>query len=109
MTRMFAEHPVKYLYVVDERQQFCGVVALDDVASDLAAPRIPRRRTASDFLLPEFHVLTPDMTLGQALQLFLKFRGERLPVIDPTSNSSSILGVVYKTSLLDAYGRMSPS
>ncbi|SAL06070.1 voltage-gated ClC-type chloride channel ClcB [Caballeronia calidae] len=107
LTRMFAQHPVKYLYVVDESQHFCGVVALEDVASDLVSPRTPARTTAVDYLLPDFHVLTPDMTLGQALQLFLKFRGERLPVIDPASSTSSILGVVYKTSLLDAYGRIS--
>ncbi|RDU97239.1 ClcB-like voltage-gated chloride channel protein [Trinickia dinghuensis] len=109
LTRMFAEHPVKYLYVVDDSQHFCGVVALEDVASDLAYPRTPPRRAARDYLLPEFHVLTPDMNLGQALKLFLTFRGERLPVIDSASRNASILGVVYKTSLLDAYGRMNPS
>jgi CIC family chloride channel protein len=65
--------------------------------------------TAADYLLPDFHVLTPDMTLGQALQLFLNFRGERLPVIDPKSKSAPILGVVHKTSLLDAYVRMNPA
>jgi CIC family chloride channel protein len=109
LTRMFLEHPVKYLYVVDEQQRFCGVVALEDLASDLALPRSPRRMTAADYLLPDFHVLTPDMTLGQALQLFLNFRGERLPVIDPKSRSAPILGVVHKTSLLDAYVRMNPA
>jgi CIC family chloride channel protein len=109
LTRMFLDHPVKYLYVVDEQQRFCGVVALEDLASDLALPRSPRRMTAADYLLPDFHVLTPDMTLGQALQLFLNFRGERLPVIDPKSKSAPILGVVHKTSLLDAYVRMNPA
>lgn len=107
LTRMFAAHPVRYCYVVDKRQQFRGVVALEDVASDLACPRTPPRSTAADFLLPEFLVLTPDMTLNQALQVFLQFRGERLPVIDPATGTASIVGVVYKTSLLDAYGRMS--
>jgi chloride channel protein, CIC family len=107
LTRMFAEHAVKYLYVVDQNQRFCGVVPLEDVASDLARPRNPPRRCAGDYLLPEFHVLTPDMSLGQALQLFLMFRGERLPVIDPAANNACILGVVYKTALLDAFGRMS--
>ncbi|MEW9582598.1 ClcB-like voltage-gated chloride channel protein [Paraburkholderia sp. DGU8] len=109
LTRMFLDHPVKYLYVVDEQQRFCGVVALEDLASDLASPRSTRRMTAADYLLPDFHVLTPDMTLGQALQLFLNFRGERLPVIDPKSKSAPILGVVHKTSLLDAYVRMNPA
>lgn len=106
LTRMFLDHPVKYLYVVDEQQRFCGVVALVDLASDLASSPGPRRKTATDYLIPDFHVLTPDMTLGQGLQVFLNFRGERLPVIDPKSQSAPILGVVHKTSLLDAYGRM---
>ncbi|MFL9921654.1 ClcB-like voltage-gated chloride channel protein [Paraburkholderia fungorum] len=109
LTRMFLDHPVKYLYVVDEQQRFCGVVALQDLASDLASPRSTARMTAADYLRPDFHVLTPDMTLGQALQLFRNFRGERLPVIDPKSESAPILGVVHKTSLLDAYVRMNPA
>lgn len=108
LTRVFAEHPVKYLYVVDDDQCFCGAVALEDVASDLVSPRNPPRNTAADYLLPEFQVLTPDMTLEQALQQFLKFRGERLPVVDLGCGPSSILGVVYKTSLLDVFGKMAP-
>jgi CIC family chloride channel protein len=59
--------------------------------------------------MPDFHVLTPDMTLGEALKLFLDFRGERLPVVDTASSSAPILGVVHKTSLLDAYVRMNPA
>ncbi|WP_087733957.1 ClcB-like voltage-gated chloride channel protein [Paraburkholderia piptadeniae] len=109
MTRMFLEHPVKYLYVVDEQEGFCGVVALQDLTSELLTPTGAGRRTAADYLRPEFHVLTPDMSLSQALQLFLDFRGERLPVIDPESQSPPILGVVYKTALLDAYVRLSPT
>jgi CIC family chloride channel protein len=107
LTRMFLAHPVKYLYVVDEQQRFCGAVALKDLASDhLASPRGAPRMRAADYLLRDFHVLTPDMTLGQALQLFLRFRGERLPVIDPKARSAPIIGVVHKTSLLEAYVRM---
>lgn len=106
LTRKFLDHRVKYLYVVDEQQRFCGVVALVHLASDLASSPSPRRKTAADYLIPDFDVLTPDMTLGQGLQLFLNFRGERLPVIDPKFQSAPILGVVRKTSLLDAYGRM---
>jgi len=107
MTRMFIAHPVKYLYVVDAKQQFSGVVALDKLTHRLAFESVPcRAATARDFLQPEFDVLTPDMTLAEAVQRFRDFRGERLPVIDATAPSPSIIGVVYKSALLDAYARM---
>ena len=109
MTRVFLEYPVKYLYVVDEAERFRGVVALKDITSDLldehdtAKPRPPR-----DYLQPQFDVLTPDMSLGEALQHFLAFQGERLPVIEKQTQPL-LLGVVYKTSLLDAYFRLNPT
>lgn len=109
LTCMFLEHPVKYLYVVDSQKRFCGVVPLESLAADLASPRSPRDMKAVDYLLPEFHVLTPDMTLGEALRLFLSFPGERLPVVDKQSESPAILGVVHKTALLDTYVRITPT
>jgi CIC family chloride channel protein len=108
MTRVFLEYPVKYLYVVDTDGQFRGVVALKDITSDLLDERDTAVKTAQDYLQPHFDVLTPDMSLGEALQHFLAFQGERLPVIDcPTR--PVLLGVVYKTSLLDAYFRLNPA
>jgi chloride channel protein, CIC family len=109
MTRMFLGHAVKHIYVVDAERRFCGVVALEDLTSELVAPTGTGRKTAIDYLRPDFHVLTPEMSLGQALRLFLDFRGERLPVIDRKSQSRPILGVVYKTSLLNAYVRLNPA
>lgn len=106
MTRMFMKHPVKYLYVVDANQQFSGMVALCDLTHRLAFGSIPSGATARDFLRLDFNVLTPDMTLAEALRLFLEFRGERLPVVDTNAAQNSIIGVVYKSSLLDAYVRM---
>src|SRR5471032_2029828 len=108
MTRVFLEYPVKYLYVVDADGQFRGVVALKDITSDLLDERDTAVKTAEDYLQPHFDVLTPDMSLGEALQHFLAFQGERLPVID-CPNRPVLLGVVYKTSLLDAYFRLNPA
>ena len=54
------------------------------------------------------HEVTPEMSLGEALQLFLDHQGERLPVIAGTDNPQ-LLGVVFKTSLLDAYVRLDRS
>jgi len=108
MTRVFLEYPVKYLYVADEAGAFLGVVALKDITSDLLEKRDTVSKTAADYLQPHFDVLTPDMSLGVALQHFLAFQGERLPVIESVTHPK-LAGVVYKTSLLDAYFRMNPT
>jgi CIC family chloride channel protein len=108
MTRVFLEYPVKYLYVVDGIGHFQGVVALKDITSDLLEARDTVVKSAADYLQPHFDVLTPNMPLGEALQHFLAFQGERLPVI-ACAAEPKLLGVVYKTSLLDAYFRLNPA
>jgi CIC family chloride channel protein len=108
MTRVFLEYPVKYLYVTDQAGAFLGVVALKDITSDLLEKRDTASKTAADYLQPHFDVLTPDMSLGVALQHFMAFQGERLPVIESVAHPT-LAGVVYKTSLLDAYFRMNPT
>ncbi|MDE1184181.1 ClcB-like voltage-gated chloride channel protein [Paraburkholderia sp.] len=107
MTRVFLEYPVKYLYVVDAAGCFLGVVALKDITSDLLEKRDTSERKAADYLQPHFDVLTPDMPLGVALQHFMAFQGERLPVVESVAHPA-LAGVVYKSSLLDAYFRMNP-
>ncbi|WP_109480671.1 ClcB-like voltage-gated chloride channel protein [Paraburkholderia sp. C35] len=108
MTRVFLEYPVKYLYVTDENSCFLGVVALKDITSDLLDKRDTSAKTAADYLQPHFDVLTPDMPIGVALQHFMAFQGERLPVVESAARPT-LAGVVYKTSLLDAYFRMNPT
>ncbi|BFG73304.1 ClcB-like voltage-gated chloride channel protein [Paraburkholderia terrae] len=107
MTRVFLEYPVKYLYVTDDSGCFLGVVALKDITSDLLENRDTSGKTAADYLQPHFDVLTPDMPIGVALQHFMAFQGERLPVVESAARPT-LAGVVYKTSLLDAYFRMNP-
>jgi CIC family chloride channel protein len=108
MTRVFLEYPVKYLYVTDDAGAFRGVVALKDITSDLLEKRDTSTRTAADYLQRQFAVLTPDMPIGVALEHFLAFQGERLPVVQ-SADDPLLLGAVYKTSLLDAYRRMNPA
>ncbi|TKC90283.1 ClcB-like voltage-gated chloride channel protein [Trinickia terrae] len=108
MTRIFLEYPVKYLYVTDDNGCFRGVVALKDITSDLLEKRDTSTRTAADYLQQQFDVLTPDMPIGVALQHFMAFQGERLPVIESAA-VPKLVGAVYKTALLDAYRRMNPA
>jgi CIC family chloride channel protein len=108
MARVFLEYPVKYLYVTDNHGCFRGVVALKDITSDLLEKRDTSLRMAADYLHPEFAMLTPDMSISAALQHFLAFQGERLPVV-ASIDAPKLMGAVYKTALLDAYRRMNPT
>lgn len=105
MTRVFLEYPVKYLYATDAEGRFRGAVALKDITSDLLEGRDTQHKCASDYAHTPFPLLTPDMPLGTALEHFMCFQGERLPVIESTADPV-LAGVVYKTSLLDAYRRL---
>lgn len=107
MARVFLAYPVKYLYAIDDAGRFKGVVALKDITSDLLKNSDTSKKTAADYLQPRFSVLTPDMPLEVALQHFMAFQGERLPVVE-SDRDPRLIGVVYKTSLLDAYFRMNP-
>jgi CIC family chloride channel protein len=106
MSAMFRQHPVKYVYIVDERERYQGVVALRDLATELLEDQGRVDKTAADFvhrdLLP---VITPGMTLAEAFEQFLAHHGERLPVVQDLEDPV-LLGVVYKTALLDAYARL---
>ncbi|KAF1039043.1 MAG: Voltage-gated ClC-type chloride channel ClcB [Burkholderia lata] len=105
MTRVFLEYPVKYLYVTDDAGRFRGAVALKDITSDLLDKRDTTDKTAAHYAHTPFPLLTPDMPLATALERFMAFQGERLPVIESEAEPT-LAGVVYKTSLLDAYRRM---
>ncbi len=105
MTRIFLEYPVKYLYVTDEAGRFRGAVALKDITSDLLDKRDTTDKTAAHYVHTPFPLLTPDMPIGVALEHFMAFQGERLPVIESAAEPT-LAGVVYKTSLLDAYRRI---
>jgi CIC family chloride channel protein len=106
MSSMFRAHPVKYVYIVDERERYQGVVALRDLAAELLEEQGRVDKTAADLvhrdLLP---VITPGMTLAEAFEQFLAHHGERLPVVQDLEDPV-LLGVVYKTALLDAYARL---
>jgi CIC family chloride channel protein len=106
MLAMFASHPVKYLYVVDENERYRGVVALRDLAG--LAPDGDTRR-ARDFVRPDaLPLVTPGMSLADAYRQFLIHHGERLPAVQSEADPL-LLGVVYKTALLDAYARLQPA
>ncbi|MDB5776211.1 MAG: Chloride channel protein [Herbaspirillum sp.] len=106
MSAMFLQHSVKYIYIVDARNYYCGVVSFQDVTSSLLDKKETTGETALDYLRRDFlHVVTADMSLKEGLQLFLDHQGERLPAIQSVEQPL-LLGAVFKTSLLDAYFRL---
>jgi CIC family chloride channel protein len=107
MAEVFTAHSVKYVYIVDESHRFQGVVALQDLTPVLMNDHAQRDKTAADFLRTDFlPVITPEMSLSEALQRFMVHQGERLPIVQGTKDPV-LLGAIYKTSLLDAYHRLS--
>lgn len=106
--RLFFSHPIKFVYVVDAAQCYLGVVALRDITASLLSPvRDAPRRCVHDLLSRNaLRPLTPEMGLSEALERFLAHPGERLPVVAADS-SSRFLGIVNKSTLLDAYVRLS--
>jgi CIC family chloride channel protein len=105
--QMFVTHSVKYVYIVDDANRYQGVVALQDLTLIMMDEHRHGDKTAADFLRSDFlPVITPEMSLSEALQRFLIHQGERLPIVQSDANPV-LLGAIYKTSLLDAYFRLS--
>ncbi|PUA19919.1 ClcB-like voltage-gated chloride channel protein [Glaciimonas sp. PCH181] len=103
ISRLFLKYPVKYIYIVDDDNHYCGVVALQDITSVLLDKGETENRVAADFVRREFlHVITPEMSLGNALQLFLDHQGERLPIVRSLAEPV-LLGAIFKSALLEAY------
>ena len=97
--RAFLEHPVRFVYVVDEAGRFGGVVSLQEIKPRLLAPQDTPAPTAGELMRSEFAVLTPETALGDALQMFLTQGAERLPVVSSAAERK-LLGVVSKSDLL---------
>jgi CIC family chloride channel protein len=101
--QMFLEYPVKYLYVVDENNAYQGVIAQQDLTSLLLNHGDAQQKLAGEVLRLDFvKTLHPDMSLDEVQHYFVNFQGERLPVVS-RDEPPRLLGVVYKSSLLEKY------
>src|SRR5690606_33385714 len=80
--QMFTEYPVKYLYVVDEKNVYQGVIAQQDLTSLLLSHGDIESTRAGDVIRLDFvKTLHMDMSLDEAQEHFVHFSGERLPVV----------------------------
>jgi CIC family chloride channel protein len=100
VVNMFAEHSVRYVYIVNQDKEFLGVIASKDVTrilltkKDLHMP-IPPDLIERTYIEP----LTIEMNLDEAQERFVNFIGERLPVVD-SQNPPHLVGIVYKSDVL---------
>ncbi|MFA5491197.1 MAG: ClcB-like voltage-gated chloride channel protein [Candidimonas sp.] len=104
--QLFLDHPVKYIYVVDDQDVYKGAIAQRDLTSLLLGRADVQSLRASDVLrLDCMPVLYPDFTVDQAVAYFVQFRGERMPVVS-REESGKLLGVVHKSEVLKRYREM---
>lgn len=107
--QMFVDYPVKYLYVVDENNVYQGVIAQQDLTSLMLGESDVHQKCAGDVLRMGFvRTLHPGMALDRAQEFFVQFEGERLPVVS-RDEPSRLLGVVYKSSVLEKYSALKKS
>jgi CIC family chloride channel protein len=100
LAEAFAAHRVQYLYVTDGAKRFLGAVSLHEVARRIGQGTAGTAVTARDLLIPDFARLRPDMSIGEALTIFARHHGERLPVVAAEVQGGTLLGSVSKTDLL---------
>jgi CIC family chloride channel protein len=106
---MFLDYPVRYIYVVDDNNVFKGALAQQDLTGLLVSQSDIRSKPAADVMRVDYlQTLHPDMTIDQAQDLFVAFRGERLPVVS-RGESPRLLGVVYKSAVLEKYSALKRS
>ena len=99
LRRAFVEHPVRFVYVLDGDRMFRGVVSLHDINQRLLGSGDSGEPGARELLRTDMPLLTPQMTLADALQRFFGHHGERLPVVE-SADAPRLVGAVSKGDLL---------
>ena len=95
--------------MVDEENHYLGVIAQHEVLNFLVNHNDATDQLIADVLqLGYVKTLTPDMSLDEAQEHFSSFAGERLPVVS-SQDSPRLLGVVYKSALLEKYSALKRS
>lgn len=103
---MFLARPVRYLYVTDAHGTWQGVIAQQALARMLlGGTDIRAERCASAVRTDLVAPLHPGMSVDEAEKHFGTHRGERLPVVTPDA-AAQLVGVVYKSDLLEHYARL---
>jgi CIC family chloride channel protein len=97
IAQYFLSHRFSYLYVVDPQRKFLGVVSLHDIKPYLNEPEMADVIIAEDILRENFPTITPNVSLANALEYFVRHDGERLPVLDA---EHKLLGRISKSDII---------
>lgn len=106
---MFLDYPVRFIYVVDEDNNYLGVIAQPELMRLLINHNDAQEQPIGEVLKLDYvKTLTPNMSLDHAQEQFIDFEGERLPVIR-SELEPRLIGVVYKSALLEKYSALKRS
>ncbi|GLR27008.1 ClcB-like voltage-gated chloride channel protein [Limnobacter litoralis] len=101
--QMFFKYPVKYVYLVDSKGWYQGVVSLKDVSEALTRDPLIATQAVAPFLKSgEIPVLLPAYSLSEGLTQFMQHFGERLPVVH-SHEQPLLMGVVHKSAILETF------
>ena len=83
VTEILARHRIGAVIVMDHAQHLRGVVSERDIVRSLAANGARTlEMTAAQLMTREVQVATPDITVGQAMNVMTEGRFRHLPVVD---------------------------
>jgi CIC family chloride channel protein len=90
--------------VVDEKGEFCGVVALEDVQHALSNPEKDKAQvlTVNDISMKNPTVAYPDQSIHDAISQLGGRHVGRIPVVD-RDNPKRLLGVLRRHNIITAY------
>ena len=102
----FLTNRFNYLYVVGEGQRLKGAISLHDVKNYLNDPELASIVIARDIVQEQFPSVAVDESLTDALGVFSRHDGERLPVTSDFGNRT-LVGSISKTDVLLALSEQS--
>lgn len=107
IAKIFLLNSYRYVYVVDETNVYLGTVGLQNIKEYLGTTGLTHLVIAEDLLEAGPPVIPASASLGEALEKFRHYSGERLPVVDDAP-APRLLGSLAKTDLLLALAERLP-
>ncbi len=102
----FLTYRFNYLYVVGDDHKFKGAISLHDIKSYLSDPELASIVIARDILRDKFPTVAPEESLSDALNVFSRHDGERLPVMS-NFEDRELVGSISKTDVILALAEQS--
>jgi len=108
IAHVFIMNDIKYLFVTDKENRFKGAVALHDIKPYLTMPELANLVIAKEIARADIPTLTRSTTLDEAMNLFVRHGGERLPVVENAENPL-LIGSVSKMDVILAMAQITNS